>query len=422
MNINRKKFRNISKLIIGTLIALVIGMPFIISLLVVFTKLYLYIFSFLDTQALFFIDTQNYVIELKDIIYFSFTLVSVTVTGIFSYYIWKANKASAVVSGRLSHLEEQRDISVRKENATILYYSGLSGLELVFNLYRREKINKPAYLSDDWTKNLASLNSFFSSEEIRIFYEFYSQLLEIRRLSMLEIDRKNLYIQIENLLRNLSDESCLEYCNLEFDNKKPQYTSPLAILNLKYRNLFIKLERLFVEKNLKQDRMFNDKNWLSLKGIFDNNTFVSGQRFEYYSNGNIFCTLTYENKIVVKKQFMNLKNEPLENCTYVDGKASGFKRIYRNGKLNFEGEIKEGKKYNGMGYNFLLRNSDDYDYFREQAWLEQMEELANDKDYQEQEIIACEENSDSWEDLCQVKYKDGQFLILEGTAHREYNY
>jgi len=414
---NRQQKGNIPKFIIGTVIVLMIGIPIILSLLVGISKFYLFIFNYLNIKTLFFIDTNNYVIELKDIIYLSFTFIGVTVTGIFSYYIWKANKASADVSERLSHLEEQRDISVRKENATILYYSSLSGLELAFDIYKREKILKPAYLSNDWTKNLASLNNSFSSAEIRTFYEFYSQLLEIRRLAFSEIDPENLYIKIEKFIANVSDENCLEYCALEIDCKKPEFTSPLVILNLKYRNLFIKLNRLFIESDLEKASAF-----LFLKGIFINNNFVSGERFEYYSNGNVFCIISYINEIVVKKQFMNPEQVPLENCIYVNGNATGYKQIYKNGKLDFKGEIKEGKKYNGTGYNFLLRNSEDYDFYREQAWLEQMADKANDESYQEQETMAYEENSAGWEEFCKVKYKDGQPDILNGTARREYYY
>lgn len=412
---DQKKKGNVLKLIISILIALIIGLPIIIYLIVGIIKFYILVFSYLkNNHILFFIDTKNYVIELKDIIYFSVTLVGVGVTGIFSYYIWKANKASADVSEKLGNLEEQRDIIIRKENAIILFYSSLSGLEFAYDRFRGEKNLKPAYLSDDWTKNLASINSSFSSEEIRIFYQFYSQLLEIKKM-----ESKDINTQVNKFIESVSDESCLEYCSLEFENEKVQFISPLAILNLKYRNLFIKLERLFVENKIENNSVFNERDLLFLKGTFDNNKFISGERYEYYSNGNIFCTITYENEVVVKKQLMNFKgNEILENCTYINGKASGYKRIYKeNGKRDFEGEIKNGKKYNGTGFNFLLRDSDGYDYYSEEAYRQYIEE--NTQAYEES---IDESNCDKWVEFCQVKFTDGEYIILEETAYTEFQY
>lgn len=135
-----------------------VAISFIIIFIVVVLKVILLLFSWVpDNNPVLFIKTNDYILNFKDVIYISTSVLGILATCIFSYLIWKANKKSADVSTKLADLEIHRDNSVIRESATVLLYTSLSGLEFVYEKYIDFKERSLPHLTRNWVTNLDKL-------------------------------------------------------------------------------------------------------------------------------------------------------------------------------------------------------------------------------------------------------------------------
>ncbi|WP_432664502.1 hypothetical protein R9X47_28735 [Wukongibacter baidiensis] len=124
----------------------------------------------------------NKAIEIGDLIYYFATGLSIGITSIFSYMIYKASAKSNNLAEEIKRKEENRDREIVRENALILYYDLLLGLNDLKNLYINRRIYdsipepKKMLVREDFIKNVAILKNELSIDEMEKIYRLYSSL------------------------------------------------------------------------------------------------------------------------------------------------------------------------------------------------------------------------------------------------------
>lgn len=415
----RRLFKKTTQYVwLNVLLITLLGIPILLLLIVIIARLLFWCFLGISKEHLLMIvNTNNYTFDLKDIVYFSVTLIGVVATSVFSYFIWKANKKSAEISEKLADLEISRDTAAIKESATLLYFTALSGLEYLFDEYHHKKNIQIPHLSIKWIDNLDRLYGHLSIEEIKLFFDFYNVLNEVSNISgqirkspslksgdKFSADYPNqLKEKIDFCIGTYFDSSCIEYSWIEYGLEKPEFITPINLLKKEYKAIFDKLNKL-----------------IHFGKIDESNEYL---RKEWYKTGTMFCEIRYSSDQILHKKFWSADGELLEDCDYIDGKASGYKEIYEGNNLIFVGQIKDNKKYTGKEYKVLLRDSDDYDLLRDEAFIEQqMKEQSTDEYWENQATQIAdqlEDGTQGWAEYCQAEWINGKRILLKDKVYRE---
>jgi hypothetical protein len=331
-------------------------------------------------------------------------LISVVATSAFSYFIWTANKKSAEISEKLASLEINRDTAIIKESSALLFLTALSGLEYIFFNYNHQKNTKSPKLSNQWVDNLDKLYGVLSLDEIKLFFDLYNDLYCMNRIINQEtndLSSKKIKEEIDSRIDTYFDNSCAEYAILQ----KTEFKSPIELLKREYQILFDKLHILSKSGSV-----------MSIQTSYTSVT-------KYNTTGKTFCEIRYDNNII-HKSFWDISGKLLEDCNYINNKANGFKSIYDGNRLEFVGEVKDGKPYKGNEYHILLRNSDGYDLQADEAYFErQIEEQSSDEYWNTKSDIEDEtfDNPRDWADYCNGKWEDGERILLTNEVSRETN-
>lgn len=379
------------KLILYIIALLFLGIPIAIIITIGLLKLLLWIYPW---KPLFFIDTKGFIFELKDIVYFSMSLIGVIATGFFSYFIWKANRKSADLSEQLAKLEENRDVSTIKESASLLYFSALSAMEYILDTHRNNKTKKLLYLTDNWLDQLSHLVNQLDIEEIKRLFDMFNNINKI--------DQSRGMIDI--FIKTYFDDSCIEYsffAVVEYDN-------PIKLLKPEYKNIYNKLILLLNSGDITK---------------YEEPQII----IERYRNGRTFFKFDIIDRHIIHKTFWDVDGNLLEDCSYENGQATGYKKIYNGNELAFDGQIKNNKMFTGKEYKILVRDSGGYDLVLEEAideaWIEQQLEEQNSQEYWENEAerisSMMEEGTLAWGEYCSADWLEGKRNLLTEEIYKE---
>lgn len=330
-------------------------------------------------------------ISIGDYIYWYSCFLVIEVTAIFSYVLWKSSEKNNYLSEQIKKREDNRDNEIVRENALIVYFDLLMGLDDLRKLYSYHVLGEKKYypnppkelfLSSEWIKNVAVLKNKLSTNDIRTVYNLYGKLLTIKERFINENkdlpinDIKELFLEVfENRIPGV-----LDYFYIEDIRKimKSEYLILLNViemltyntLNIETKNDIVNLSNQYyykgnlqngvlsgygeyfniheneVESNLenavhKIDNVKRDR--VTFDGEFNNNKFISGSRTEYYDNGQLwYCCFINKSKLLEE-----------------------YIIIYKDGSELYRGAIKEGKYLTGKGILHLkeLEENDELKHY-----------------------------------------------------------
>jgi antitoxin component YwqK of YwqJK toxin-antitoxin module len=434
----------------------------------------------MKSWSLTFIKPEEYVFRLNDyLILFVYFLQAIT-TSLFSYFIWKTSVKSNEISEQLKEREDNKDNADIKENALIVYYDLLLGLNDLKKLHDKYILKKKAsapkrlYFSNEWIKNVAVLKDKLGYKDINSIYQLYGDLLTMKEL--LENNSSNeLQEEIERSFNKIVSKNYLEYMwdGLEIESVE-------GILNIYYGNIFEKLKKvlfLSTNKNISENNgkyrvMYDkDKIWyegglvcehlsgpgeildeegkIRYIGVFENDNFKEGIRYGHYNNGRVFFKTKYKDGIRIESEIWSKDGQLYFKGTYNNNDIeNGIGKVYDNkGKLEYDGEIKNGK-YNGKGiryetlthkeegiweegrlirgveYGVLLEDSNDHNWEANFQWEQQQIEKQNDDEYLqyefEMEEKAEKENAVGWEKYGDIEWDNGRYNIRKDSIRIRY--
>ena len=181
-----------------------------------------------------------------------------------------------------------------------------------------------------------------------------------------------------------------------------------------------------------------------LEGKFSGGHFIEGVRHEEHEVDHKFFDMQFTRiNIRVRGQVYGKDGKKLADGNYDESgnPQEGFFTLFDdNGKLKYVGNIKDGK-YHGKGifyrintfkegiwdnerfiegieYNVKVADSDGYDYYAEQAWIERkIKELDLTPREVEEEL-----NDGGWTEFASIRHKDGERRIIQDTRKKEYEY
>jgi hypothetical protein len=347
-------------------------------------------------------------------------------------------------------------------------------------IHKKSPSPKRMFFSSDWIKNVAFLKDRLNHTDISELYSLYGNLLTVRDLlenSTSGEDYSELDDEVKRLFKDIMSENLIDNPPII----SIRFAEVQSCVNNYYFYLLEKLKRLtYLDKQISikcieddvfemyvdsnryytgkmKDGVFEGKgtiwNWNMrgskqerFEGEFFDGKLVEGIRHEKYILGNIFYSMHYGYDFREYGKVYNEDGEVLSSGNYNpdDKPNEGFFTLYdQNGGVKYVGEIKQGK-YHGKGilfdrrikkqgiwengylkegteYNVLVADSNDYDYYREQAELQSLIEKA-----QEQERIETEEFDEmfarGWSEYANILHKDGESKIIENTRRKEFEY
>jgi hypothetical protein len=180
--------------------------------------------------------------QIKDLIYYQVNVISIVITGFFSYMVFKVTERSNDLAEKnleltqiMAKRDDQREMEKIKENAFIVYYDLLLGLNDIKKLYVAYCINdlsnspEQMFFSNEWIKNVAALKNVFDEESklsennidyIEYIYELYGDLLVIKDIlshTNFTIDKNimqnesynSMCISVKKLVESLIIKDCL---------------------------------------------------------------------------------------------------------------------------------------------------------------------------------------------------------------------
>ncbi|KYH32227.1 hypothetical protein CLTEP_22710 [Clostridium tepidiprofundi DSM 19306] len=465
----------------GLLAILVFFCPFVlISISIAIIKLNFLVVSLIPVHwNTVWIETEGYSFKLNDYLVLFIYFLQTVVTALFSYFIWKTSIKSNEISEELRKKDENKEKSYLKENALIVYYDLLLGLKDLKNLYegriigKKVTIPKRLYFSNEWIKNVSVMKDELENKDMSQIYQLYGDLLTLKELLEVKWDSE-LDEELKRIGSKVFDKNYLDYVYEGLNIEDIQ-----SILNIEYQGIFEKIKRIvfinssnymkssvdniikiYANRNIiwyngkiKDDnlsgegKIYNENGKIRYDGEFDNNNFVKGMRYEYYSNGEKYLEMMYEEGKRVKGIVFSQKQseEPYsdgeyDNDIFIKGRRKEYDKnglieycgSFENGKYNGEGVkctkqktqmigfFQNGHFVKGIEKNVLLYqelNGDVYDRMAEQ---QRMEEYIEREDEYEDYIKYEEESSIGYRIYGDVKWDNGECRIIKKSKRTEY--
>lgn len=343
-------------------------------------------------------------IELGDYIDWYGSYLMIAVTAIFSYVLWKSSERSNKLAEEINNKEDRRDNEIVRENALIVYFDLLMGLDDLRKLYQyhvlgNKKHNpnapKKLFFSNEWIKNVAILKNKLSTSDIKTIYDLYGKLLTIKELLDDNVDIKELSEEVKALFLEL------------FEDRIPGVLDAIKvkdirnILKVEYVILLDTIEVLTsttIDKNCEDGKVclsnqyyqgelekgviqgvgkyFNEKDTVIFEGNFKNNKFVLGTRYVRDEKNQLWyqyqvkdSKFESEKDVIIYKDGEQIYKGTFKDGDYLDGVGKKYlddyssnhelKRFlcptgkYSNLIFIYDGQFKSGK-YNGMGRIFYI--------------------------------------------------------------------
>lgn len=308
------------------------------------------------------------------------TCLSIIITALFSYVLWKNNESSLKISNELKNLEENRDYENKREKALIVYYDLQRGFNILKDLYieqilnKKGRVTKKVFLSENWIENVASLRKDLNTKDINQLYNIYNILFTVQ--SFLEvIDEQQKFKQY---LKEISDEIFNDFLpKALFDELNS--TEIEDFLNIENYVIMHKLYKLTFNRNeitendgltlinnvnyskvLKGDLykgeciLYNSYGYEKVKGHFFAGVFTTGNCYGYDGTKVLYdvqyVTNSPKGRNITKGILKNFIKPDLEgnfiNATYINGTLieGEVTEYYDDGKIKFHGSIVDGKR------------------------------------------------------------------------------
>lgn len=424
------------------------------------------------------IDTENYKVTFNNYMTLFIAILQTCVTAFFSYMVWISSKEANNLSIKIHQQELNKEKVEKREIALTIYYEIIIGLDNIRLLYRsyclHEKVIAPTRLiyNKEWTSKISKLSEFLTYKQINWLNEIYSKIAYIDDLICENEEIENNHIsEIEKAIKQIIDEDLYEYYTVLSLNDsfigdivniriasliislKYLITSGYSVNDRKLHNIEIKDEMLnidgYVENNKLQGKtIVYDKSGNELfNGEFNEGEFIHGERKIFRNNHSIY-EVKHENNNCRKTKIVDLNNIVIVDGKFDDKKLfTGYKQQYDNKVLKYKGEFINGK-YNGEGIKYndsetiegiwkngriingiakgvKIADSEGYDYFEEQAYIEQQEELANDEAYQEQRAMSealYDLTAPDYDEYANFQIINGRYKLIEDSEWRNSKY
>lgn len=286
---------------------------------------------------------------LSETINYTIASYAAIVTSIFSYVVWKTSVQSYKVAEAVKDLETNRDEEATRENALIIYYDLLSGLNNLLELYISRFIDKTTpnpnklFFSEEWIKNVANLRDHLTADELDTIYQLYGEMYTLKSLlDQLQFNQNNGTIDfIEMLEQNQLKDA--EIDEIKKRLKKVE-SKPLEELDLFIEKLIGKLFASFLPLPLLQkklgraEKLLNRKYYLILRKIhlatFTDNKVIREVDSHGVTSLRVVDILVYNGRVK-------------------DGIPHGRGKIYtNNGKIKYDGEFVDGMFVTGIARDY----------------------------------------------------------------------
>lgn len=338
---------------------------------------------------------------------------------------------------------------------------------------------KRMFFSDEWIKNVAFLKDKLSNDEISVLYSLYGDLLIIKELleaNNSENDCKDLDNEIERLFKSIMNKNVIDYAySFDLDvydvgsylnNRRFYIMEKLRLLTYKETQIVTKHKKdeiyqiyiddvLYYEGNMKDNKLNGKgiiwnknligKTYKRFEGRFVSGLFMEGLRQEEHAVDQTFFIMKFtRSNIRVSGQIYDKDGNILANGKYDDNgnPQEGFFTLFSDrGKVRYIGELKDceyhgkgtlyemdsiikegtwakGKFIEGIEKNVRIADSEGFDYYVEQAYIEQKVQEIDARD----EKIDDELYARSWKEYGSIQHKDGESRIIEKSRKREYEY
>ena len=172
----------------------------------------------------------------------------------------------------------------------------------------------------------------------------------------------------------------------------------------------LKFEGEYINGKIKYGKEYIDKDKLEFEGKYLNGEKITGKIYEYYKDGKLKFEGDYLNgkkwngkgynknkKIIYElkdgkgyiKEFSTINDDLVFEGEYIDGEKNGKCKEYNyDNKLEFKGEYLNGKRWNGIEYNYRFEGGLKYIIeYKEGKRGESVECIGTKKDEYEQEIL-----------------------------------
>lgn len=103
-------------------------------------------------------------------------LLSVFVTAVLSYMIWRANSKSALFTEKMQNQEVEKEKERIIETANKIYFSILSSYEYLLAHYKKPDSLRTMYICSYWIDEIARLKKVFDSDEIKLIFDLFRNM------------------------------------------------------------------------------------------------------------------------------------------------------------------------------------------------------------------------------------------------------
>ncbi|SEG81056.1 hypothetical protein SAMN04487919_13010 [Bacillus sp. ok061] len=314
------------------------------------------------------LDNKGNIAKTHDAFTLLYSLLSIIVSSLFSFLVYRISVQSYDISKKMSELEIDRENAALNQDATIILTMITRNLNVIKEMYS-ESLTKPkAYsvkdlaLSESWAENIANLmkgqKELFSEYELNQTYDIFEDFVKLNRFIKdpeNEFKREDFAKELTLIIR--------KYFNKNIPT--PLYSrinteTILELLNVESYILLRKLYYLTVKNSLIEEKEVGKSYRVSVLGIplFESS---SPKRLEgniklYDSYGYIKLEAMVVNNIIRYEKYNGYSKKGEKLYEFIFDKDN-----YKNGEQN----IKKAKVYNHTPSGNLF-----LDYFFDCEWTE----------------------------------------------------
>lgn len=314
------------------------------------------------------LDNKGNVAKTHDAFTLLYSLLSIIVSSLFSFLVYRISVQSYDISKKMSELEMDRESAALNQDATIILTMITRNFNVIKEMYS-ESLTKPkAYsvkdlaLSESWAENIANLmksqKELFSEYELNQTYDIFEDFVKLNRLIKdpeNEFKREDFAKELTSIMR--------KYFNKNIPT--PLYPrvnteTILELLNVESYILLRKLYYLTVKNSLIEEKEVGQSYRVSILGIplfeSSNPKRLEGNIKLYDSYGYIKLEGVVVNNIIRYEKYNGYSKKDEKLYEFIFDKDN-----YKNG----EQSIKKAKVYNHTPLGNLV-----LDYFFDCEWTE----------------------------------------------------